>query len=326
MNGPALVLVDPNGGALSGPERELLTLARSVSPGQAPCVVWLGQASEAPVSELGQYGVATVYVPELGGHDRHVAAAAAEAIAAVLRESAAAALLFPSTFENKEVAAVIAVLLGTGVVVDGSRLDLDADSLVVEKTVLAGTWTSRCTVTREPVLLGMKAHAVEPEPAAAASQPTVVGVPVSFSPAAAAVRVVERTERHASGGRPELPEARVVVVGGRGTEGDFSTVEELADALGGAVGATRVATDEGWIDHSAQIGQTGVTVAPKLYIGAGVSGAIHHRSGMQAAETIVAVNTDADAPIFEMADLGIVGDLNDVLPQAAAEIRRLRGE
>ena len=119
---------------------------------------------------------------------------------------------------------------------------------------------------------------------------------------------------------------RVVVVGGGGTEGDFTPIEELADVLGAAVGATRVATDEGWIDHSAQIGQTGVTVAPRLYIGAGVSGAIHHRSGMQAAETIVAVNTDPDAPIFELADLGIVGDLTEVLPQAAAEIRRLRGE
>jgi electron transfer flavoprotein alpha subunit len=151
-------------------------------------------------------------------------------------------------------------------------------------------------------------------------------VPVPFTPAASAVTVVERAERRAADGRPELSEARVVVVGGRGVEGDFSPVEELADVLGGAVGATRVATDEGWIDHSAQIGQTGVSIAPRLYIGAGVSGAIHHRSGMQAAEVIVAVNTDQDAPIFEFADLGIVGDLTEVLPQAAAEIRRLRGE
>ena len=119
--------------------------------------------------------------------------------------------------------------------------------------------------------------------------------------------------------------AEVVVVGGRGTNGDFGPVEALADLLGGAVGATRVATDEGWIAHDAQIGQTGVTVAPRLYIGAGVSGAVHHRGGMQSAGTIVAVNSDPEAPIFEIADLGIVGDLFEVLPQAIEELRRLRG-
>ena len=325
MNGPVLVLLEKSGDHLSSPARELLTLARVVSGGAATGAVWLGSADEAPLAELGEHGVETLYVPQLGGHDRNVTAAAAQAVAAVLRESAASALLFASTFENKELAAVLAVTLGTGVVVDGTGLSVVDGALVVDKTVLAGTWASRCTVVGRPALLGMKPHTIEPEAAAAASQPAVVNVPVEFTPAASAVRVVERTERHASGGRPELAEAKVVVVGGRGTEGDFSSVEELADALGGAVGATRVATDEGWIDHSAQIGQTGVTIAPKLYVGAGVSGAIHHRSGMQAAETVVAVNTDPDAPIFEVADLGIVGDLNDVLPQAAAEIRRLRG-
>jgi electron transfer flavoprotein alpha subunit len=134
------------------------------------------------------------------------------------------------------------------------------------------------------------------------------------------VRLVERTERPASG-RPDLASAHVVVAGGRGTEGDFSAVEELADVLGAAVGATRVATDEGWIGHDAQIGQTGVTVSPRLYIGAGISGAVHHRGGMQASGTIVAVNSDPDAPIFEIADFGVVGDLFQVLPQAAAELR-----
>ena len=124
---------------------------------------------------------------------------------------------------------------------------------------------------------------------------------------------------------PDLGSASIVVVGGRGTEGDFSVVEELADVLGGAVGATRVATDEGWIGHDAQIGQTGVTIAPRLYVGVGVSGAVHHRGGMQASGTIVAVNSDPDAPIFEIADFGVIGDLFTVVPQAAAEIRRLKG-
>jgi electron transfer flavoprotein alpha subunit len=327
MNGPALVLVDQHDGTLSGPTRELLTLARVVAPGEAPAALWLGDPDGVDLAGLGQYGVGTVYVPDFAGHERHAAAAAAEAIAAVVERANPAALLFASTFENKEVAAHLAVRLGAGAVVDGTGLERSADgTIVVEKTVFAGTWTSRCAVTTGTPLLGLKSHATEAEPAAAPSRPTVQVVPVTFTPAASAVRIVERSERHASGGRPDLTEARVVVVGGRGTEGDFTPIEQLADVLGAAVGATRVATDEGWIDHSAQIGQTGVTIAPRLYIGAGVSGAIHHRSGMQAAETIVAVNTDADAPIFELADLGIVGDLTEVLPQAASEIKRLRGE
>jgi electron transfer flavoprotein alpha subunit len=124
--------------------------------------------------------------------------------------------------------------------------------------------------------------------------------------------------------RPDLSSADVVVVGGRGTEGDFGPIEALADEVGGAVGSTRVATDEGWIGHETQIGQTGVTVSPRLYIGAGVSGAVHHRGGMQASGTIVAVNPDPEAPIFEIADYGIVGDLFTVLPQVTEELRRLR--
>jgi electron transfer flavoprotein alpha subunit len=133
------------------------------------------------------------------------------------------------------------------------------------------------------------------------------------------------TAEHTATGRPELSEARFVVAGGRGVDGDFGPVEDLADALGAAVGASRAATDAGWIDHSAQVGQTGTTVSPQLYISAGISGAIQQKAGMQTAKTIIAINKDPDAPVFEIADLGIVGDLAQVLPQAAAEIRRRKG-
>ncbi len=327
MNGPILVLVDHHAGAVAGPTRELLTLARAVGGDTPPAAVWLGDGADSALADLGAFGVGRVYVPELAGRDPRVAPVAADALAAVVATSGAEAVLFASTYDNKEVAAHLAVTLGTGVVVDGTGLARSADgALEISKTVFAATWTTRCVVDSGVPLIGLKPHSTEPAPADVATEPAVEAVPVTFGPAASAIRVVERTEHHAAGGRPDLTEARAVVVGGRGTEGDFSTVEDLADALGAAVGATRVATDEGWIDHSAQIGQTGVTIAPRLYIGAGVSGAIHHRAGMQASEVIVAVNTDADAPIFEIADLGIVGDLTDVLPQAAAEIRRLRGE
>lgn len=327
MSGPILVLVEQHDGVLTHPSRELLTLARQVSPGVPPAAVWLGEPGDVDLAGAAAYGVETVHVPDFGAVDRWAPVAQAEALEAVVGAVGPEALLFASTFPNKEVAAVLAVRLGAGVVVDGTGLArADDGGLVVEKTVFSSTWTTRCGVQPGAVaLVGMKSHATEPAEAPSAGA-VVADVPVAFTPAASAVRVLERTERRAADGRPELSEARVVVVGGRGVEGDFTPVEELADLLGAAVGATRVATDEGWIDHSAQIGQTGVSIAPRLYIGAGVSGAIHHRSGMQAAEVIVAVNTDQDAPIFEFADLGIVGDLTEVLPQAVAEIRRLRGE
>ena len=195
--------------------------------------------------------------------------------------------------------------------------------MVVDRSAFAGSWETRCAVTTPLAIVALKRNAVVAEPAAVPSAPAVdrTAVPVTGVGAA----VVERSV-HAGTGGPDLASAQVVVAGGRGTEGDFTVLRELAEVLGGAVGATRVATDEGWIDHDTQIGQTGVTVAPRLYIGAGVSGAIHHRGGMQSAGTIVAINTDEEAPIFEIADLGIVGDLHTVLPQAIAELRRLRGE
>ncbi|MFC3183420.1 electron transfer flavoprotein subunit alpha/FixB family protein [Pseudoglutamicibacter albus] len=161
----------------------------------------------------------------------------------------------------------------------------------------------------------------------------VPGVPASAQAAAQTAEVVTLSTGGREGaqiisrtpvvydGRPDVSSARVVVSGGRGTDGDFGPVEQLADALGGAVGSTRDATDEGWIPHNTQVGQTGATVRPDLYIAAGISGAVHHVAGMRQSGTIVAVNTDMDAPIFDIADFGIVGDLNTVLPQAAEAIR-----
>ena len=147
-------------------------------------------------------------------------------------------------------------------------------------------------------------------------------VPVSAE--AAAVRLVSREATSVASG-PVLSEARTVVVGGRGVDGDFDLVRSLAQPLDAAVGATRVACDEGWIERSAQIGQTGETVSPRLYIGLGVSGAVHHTSGIQGAGTVVAICDDSEAPIFEMADFGVVGDVTEVVPQLVEELARLRG-
>jgi electron transfer flavoprotein alpha subunit len=170
-------------------------------------------------------------------------------------------------------------------------------------------------------VIAVKANAVTPEPAPAAG--AAEQAVVTISEQAKGARIVKSEPKQASG-RQELTEAAIVVSGGRGTGGDFSSVEELADSLDAAVGASRAAVDSGWYPHAYQIGQTGKTVSPQLYIAAGISGAIQHRAGMQTSKAIVAVNKDPEAPIFALADLGIVGDLRTILPAVTQEIARRR--
>ncbi len=331
MRGPVVVLLDHHtvDGAprLRPPVLELITLARGVAAQTGAAVHGVALEpglTEAAAGDLGRYGVELVHEVDLGGADPHLTPVAGEALAAVARDTGASVVLLTSTFENKEAAARLAVRTGAGVVTDATGVTWEDGAVVVAKTVFAGTWNTRCAITTPLAVVLVKANAVPAEPAEAPTSPAVRTHAVDVGEGARRVTLVERTER-ASSGRPELAEAQTVVAGGRGTNGDFTAVEELADVLGGAVGATRVATDEGWIGHEAQIGQTGVTISPKLYIGAGISGAVHHRGGMQASGTIVAVNTDPESPIFEIADFGVVGDLFTVLPQAAAELRRRMG-
>ncbi|NKY40844.1 electron transfer flavoprotein subunit alpha/FixB family protein, partial [Cellulomonas septica] len=281
-------------------------------------------SSDLVLAELGALGVTQVH-RVVADADLHLTAVLAEALGSLVAATGAGLVLLVSSFENKEAAARLAVATGAGVVTDADGLVVEDGRYVASKTVFAGTWNTRCAITAPLAVVTVKANSVVVDASATGGAPAVVSHAVAVSEGARRVTLVERTERPDSG-RPDLGSAHVVVVGGRGTEGDFSPVEELADVLGGAVGATRVATDEGWIGHDAQIGQTGVTVSPRLYIGAGVSGAVHHRGGMQASGTIVAINADADAPIFEIADFGVVGDLFTVLPQASAELRRLKSE
>lgn len=322
--GVVLVVVDHQGATVRTPVLELLTAARALG---RPEAVWLGaEAPSAAVLEsLGAHGAAVVH--HLGVDPSGLPpGTVAQLLGAAVEASGARTVLLVSTFENKEAAAHLAFALRAGLVVDAAGIErADDGALVTLQQAFAGTWTLRSAVTADRAVVALKANAVPAEAVDGAAVPAVVAHDVAVVGGTHGAEVLERTERPVSE-RPSLTEAQVVVVGGRGTNGDFSPVEDLADALGGAVGATRVATDEGWIGHEAQIGQTGVTVSPRLYVGAGVSGAVHHRGGMQSSGTIVAINNDPEAPIFEIADYGIVGDLTTVLPQAAAEVRRLRAE
>ena len=193
---------------------------------------------------------------------------------------------------------------------------------VTTQSVFAGSYTVTAKVTKGTPIITVKPNSAAPEESEGAG--SVEEFTAEISDAAKGAQIVASQPRKASG-RPDLNEAAIVVSGGRGTGGDFTPIEEFADALGAAVGASRAAVDSGWIPHSFQVGQTGKTVSPQLYIAAGISGAIQHRAGMQTSKTIVAVNKDEEAPIFELVDFGVVGDLKTVLPAATEKVTERKG-
>jgi electron transfer flavoprotein alpha subunit len=310
-----VVAAELSDGKPTKPTLELLTLARRLGN---PVAVVLGDGAADAAARLGEYGATRVLSVVDDALSSYLVAPKSEALDLLVRAVDAAAVLISSTPEGKEIAGRLAVRLGSGLITDAT--DVAADGSTVQ-SVFAGNWTVRASVIRGIPIITVKPNAISPEPAPAAG--AVEEINVSISDAAKGARILA-SEPKAASGRPELTEAAVVVSGGRGTGGDFSPVEGLADALGGAVGASRAAVDSGWYPYAYQVGQTGKTVSPQLYIAAGISGAIQHRAGMQTSKAIVAVNKDPEAPIFAMADLGIVGDLHTVLPAAIEEIKKRR--
>jgi electron transfer flavoprotein alpha subunit len=308
-----LVVTELTEGKIGKPALELLTLARRLGD---PVVVLLGEGAETAAETLGQYGASRVVSVVDPALNDYLVAPKAEAVAQVATSVSPAAILISSTPEGKEIAGRLAVKLGSGLITDATDVRQDGSTL---QSVFAGNWMVQASVTSGVPVITVKPNAVAPEPAPAAG--TVEQAAVTISDQARGARIVKSEPKQATG-RPELTEAAIVVAGGRGMGGDFGPVEALADALGAAVGASRAAVDSGWYPHAYQIGQTGKTVSPQLYIAAGISGAIQHRAGMQTSKAIVAVNKDPEAPIFALADLGIVGDLRTVLPAVTSEIAR----
>jgi electron transfer flavoprotein alpha subunit len=310
-----IVVAEISDGKPTKPTLELLTLARRIGE---PVAVVFGEGASEAAAKLGEYGAARVLSVGDEAFASFLVAPKSEALDQVVRVVDAAAILISSTPEGKEIAGRLAVRLGAGLITDATDVAADASTV---QSVFAGNWTVKASVTRGIPVITVKPNAIAPERAPAAG--ALKTVDVTISDAAKGARILA-SEAKAASGRPELTEAAVVVSGGRGTGGDFSAVEGLADALGGAVGASRAAVDSGWYPYAYQVGQTGKTVSPQLYIAAGISGAIQHRAGMQTSKAIVAVNKDPEAPIFAMADLGIVGDLHAVLPAAIEEIKKRR--
>ena len=308
-----LIVADLVDSHVSKPTLELLTLARRLGE---PAAVVFGETDETVAKTLGEYGAARVLFVTDSAVTDYLVSPKAEALAQIAGSGGAVAILISSTPEGKEIAGRLAVKLESGLITDAT--DITADGTTTQ-SVFAGNWTVTASVTHGVPVVTVKPNAVTPE--LAPTEPAVAQVEVTISDAAKTARIVS-SEPKLSSGRAELTEAAVVVSGGRGTGGDFTAIEELADLLGGAVGASRAAVDAGWYPYAYQIGQTGKTVAPQLYIAAGISGAIQHRAGMQTSKAILAVNKDAEAPIFALADLGIVGDLHKVLEGVIEEIKK----
>ncbi|MDT0347183.1 electron transfer flavoprotein subunit alpha/FixB family protein [Streptomyces litchfieldiae] len=316
-----LVYVDHVDGAVRKPTLELLTLARRLGE---PVAVHLGPGAGTAAAVLAEHGATRVLAADAPEFAEYLVVPKVDALEAAARAVSPAAVLVPSSAEGKEIAARLALRLESGLITDAVDLEPGDQGPVVTQSVFAAAFTTASRVTHGVPVITVKPNSAAPEAAPAAG--TVEELAVSFGPLATGTKVVSRSPRESTG-RPELTEAAIVVSGGRGVNGaeNFALIEALADSLGAAVGASRAAVDAGWYPHSHQVGQTGKTVSPQLYIAAGISGAIQHRAGMQTSKTIVAINKDAEAPIFELVDYGVVGDLFDVVPALTDEVRARKG-
>ena len=310
-----LFLVDHSAGKITKAAGELATYAKSI--GDSVAVVFADNAQPI-VDQLNTFPVDKV-ITIAGEFDKYGPSAIADGLAQLLTDRKPAAVLITSTANGKEIAARASVITGSGIITDAVNVDKD---LITTQSVFGGSTTVHATVTKGVPIITLRANSIEAT--GATSSAAVETFAATISEAAKLAPITSSTPV-VKGGRPDLTEASIVVSGGRGTNGDFNPVEALADALGAAVGASRAATDAGWYPHSNQVGQTGKTVSPQLYVAAGISGAIQHRAGMQTSKTIVAINKDPEAPILEIADFAVVGDLFNVLPQATAQIIARKG-
>ena len=315
-----LVLVDHLDGVVRKTTSELLTIARRLGE---PSAVFIGGGFDAAKATLAQYGAEKVYRVESAEVTDYLVAPKAEVLAALVASAAPVAVLISSSAEGKEIAARLAIKTASGLITDAVDVQAGGGGAVrTTQSVFAGGFTVQASVTKGTPIVTVKPNSAAPEAVTGAAVEQVVDIAISEG--AKAARITNTAPRAASG-RPELTEAAIVVSGGRGTGGDFSQIEEFADSLGAAVGASRAAVDAGWYPHSNQVGQTGKQVSPQLYVAAGISGAIQHRAGMQTSKTIIAINKDEEAPIFEMVDFGVVGDLFTVLPQAIKAVNATKG-
>jgi electron transfer flavoprotein alpha subunit len=313
-----LILADFSGDHATKTTAELATAAARIGSVSAVVLAPAGKGA-ALAATVNQGPISNVIVIESNDFASHGVAAVADALAGVVKDKAPAALLIASHALGKEVAARVAILTESGIITDA--VDVSADATATQ-LVFGGSTTVHSQVSQGTPIITVRPNSIDADFSAAS--PAIENATAAISDIAKKATIAS-SQPPVKGGRPELTEANIVVSGGRGTDGNFGAVEAFADLLGAAVGASRAATDAGWYPHSHQVGQTGKTVSPQLYVACGISGAIQHRAGMQTSKTIVVVNKDPEAPLFDIADFGVIGDLFNVLPQATAAVAAKKG-
>ena len=286
----------------------------------------LGTGLDEPARQLGALGAERVFVADDPLLGEYQATTYVPVLVEIARRLEPLAILLSQTFVGRELGPRLAFELGTAITTDCVRLRLDGDRLIMSKPVYGGSAMADYVVETLPQMATLRVRAFEPAQPQAGRTGELVPVPVQLDAAALPTRVLETVRATASSG-PSLKDAAIVVAGGRGLGGpeNWRYLEELAEALGAAVGATRAVTDAGWVPVALQVGLTGVTVSPDLYIAVGISGAVQHLAGMVGSKNIVAINKDPDANIFKVARYGVVGDWKEILPAFTAKVKELRG-
>ena len=319
-------VIDHRQGEPSKVALQMLTAGRMLAEkmGHDLAGVFVGTGYERAKEKLAAYGLPKAYVAESDDFDTYLIQPAVDTVTKLAQEHEPAAILFASVPDGKDLGSAVAAKLEAGILADVTDIEPDGDRLVCRMDVFGGATITRCRVEGSPQIVCVKPNAFVAEESTADLAEERVEAEISDD--AKAARVVDRVTEEA-GGRPSIEEAAIIVSGGRGLGGPehFSLVEELADVLGAGVGASRAAVDAGWYPHQHQVGQTGKTVSPQLYMAVGISGAIQHRAGMQTSKTIVAINKDPEAPIFGLCDFGVVGDLFDVVPKLTEELKKRKG-
>jgi len=308
-----LILADFVASKATKTNAELATAGARIGEVTAVVLAPSGQGA-AMAGQINKGPVAKVIVVESDSFSTNGVAAVSDVLSQVIASLSPTAVLIASHAFGKEVAARTAVKTSSGIITDA--VDVSAD-VTATQLVFGGSTTVHSKVSHGTPIITVRPNSIDAQTSAATPAIETLSLQVSEASKKA---TVTSSQPPVQGGRPELTEANIVVSGGRGTNGDFSSVEKFADELGAAVGASRAATDAGWYPHSHQVGQTGKTVSPQLYVACGISGAIQHRAGMQTSKTIVVVNKDPEAPLFDIADFGVIGDLFNVLPQATQGI------
>jgi electron transfer flavoprotein alpha subunit len=311
-----LVIAEQVDGAFRKVTFEALSAARRLDSEVVAAV--LGNGIEGAAAELGKYGAAKILVADDAALTEYTVDAYTEVVAGIVGQIDPALVILGATAQGKELAGRLSARLDAGLATDCVAVDMDGGQVIATRPMYGGKILADVALVGTPAIVSLRPNTITAEEAPADG--AIEKVAVDAGQARTQVK-----SKQLETGKIDLTEAEVVVSGGRGMGGsDFSVVESLADVLGAAVGASRSAVDEGWRPASDQVGQTGKTVSPNLYIACGISGAIQHLAGMSSSKVIVAINKDPEAPIFTKADYGVVGDLFEVVPALAEEIKKLR--